>query len=279
MHFPLPAKKKPNFSFGFKDGITQPFIDGLGLDEKIFEKRDSAPSIDPGVILLGRRGDTEVLDAKTMKDRGITDTKNPVQMRVRPAWAMDGSFLVFRKLEQRVPEFNAAIQLLAQDMKISPELLGARLVGRWKSGAPIQNTKVQNASTTDPVKKGDTKSAQATSQDFNFSVTDQNACPFVAHIRKTNPRDDLKSSKIPAGPKDFVIPHRILRRGIQFGDELSDAEKKPGASTQTQRGLLFACYQSSIEDGFEFIQKSKSFRTAGFMVQPGARGKRTKEKY
>jgi deferrochelatase/peroxidase EfeB len=56
----------------------------------------------------------------------------------RPAWAKDGSFLVFRQLKQLVPEFN---KFLADNPIVEPgltpeqgsELLGARMVGRWKS--------------------------------------------------------------------------------------------------------------------------------------------------
>jgi deferrochelatase/peroxidase EfeB len=44
--------------------------------------------IEPGVILIGEQGDEP--------DNNVT----------RPAWTKDGSFLVFRKLRQFVPEFN-----------------------------------------------------------------------------------------------------------------------------------------------------------------------------
>ncbi|KAF5318263.1 hypothetical protein D9758_018706 [Tetrapyrgos nigripes] len=42
--------------------------------------------VDPGVILLGYRGDSLAIK--------------------RPPWAKGGSMMVFRKLEQSVPEFN-----------------------------------------------------------------------------------------------------------------------------------------------------------------------------
>jgi deferrochelatase/peroxidase EfeB len=49
----------------------------------------------------------------------------------RPAWAKDGSFLVFRQLKQLVPEFNKT--LVDNPINGSPELTGARIIGRWKS--------------------------------------------------------------------------------------------------------------------------------------------------
>jgi hypothetical protein len=60
----------------------------------------------------------------------------------RPAWAKDGSFLVFHQLEQLVPKFNKFLTdnpivedgLTAQQ---GSDLLGARMVGRWKSVCSI----------------------------------------------------------------------------------------------------------------------------------------------
>ena len=84
--------------------------------------------------------------------------------------------------------------------------------------------------------------------DFKFKPKDQSSCPFSAHIRKMNPRGDLGESGIQ--------PHMILRRGIPFGPEVSDAEKQSHTTTQ-ERGLLFVCYQSSLSNGFSFLQKGE----------------------
>lgn len=78
-------------------------------------------SVPQGIFLAGREGDP------------ISGTTP------RPAWALDGSFLVFRYLFQLVPEFN---EFLRKNPIIAPglspeegsEFLGARLIGRWKSG-------------------------------------------------------------------------------------------------------------------------------------------------
>ena len=55
----------------------------------------------------------------------------------RPAWAVGGSFLAFRQLEQRVPEFNKYLLDNAPagegSLQSRADLLGARMVGRWKS--------------------------------------------------------------------------------------------------------------------------------------------------
>ena len=74
------------------------------------------------------------------------------------------------------------------------------------------------------------------SNDFKFN--NDGFCPLAAHIRKTNPRDD----------SPFTKNARIVCNGIPYGTEFS-------VSPSSRRGLLFACYQSSIENGFRFIQK------------------------
>ena len=78
-----------------------------------------------GIILLGREGDAPTLGT-------------PPKPVTRPPWALDGSFLSFRYLFQLVPEFNSFLkqnpipEVLPREL--GSELLGARLVGRWKSG-------------------------------------------------------------------------------------------------------------------------------------------------
>ena len=53
------------------------------------------------------------------------------------AWANNGSFYVFRKLEQDVDGFWAFMNKKGSDLGMLPEMLAAKLVGRWKSGAPL----------------------------------------------------------------------------------------------------------------------------------------------
>jgi deferrochelatase/peroxidase EfeB len=91
--------------------------------------------------------------------------------------------------------------------------------------------------------------------DFRFAGehNNQTRCPFAAHIRKTLPRADLED----LNPPISLESRRIMRRGIQFGPEVTSFEKFEGR-TLHGRGLLFACYQSSIVNGFQFIQKSMS---------------------
>lgn len=52
----------------------------------------------------------------------------------RPAWMVEGSFLVFRKLEQNVQGFIDLTQKFESAACANADHCGAKLMGRWKSG-------------------------------------------------------------------------------------------------------------------------------------------------
>nr|UQK85149.1 dye decolorizing peroxidase [uncultured fungus] len=219
-----PEPENGHEHFGFMDGISQPAIENFDIP---FPGQKTVPA---GVILMGN-------------DLGDI---SPGKVPTHPDWTKDGSFLVFRKLAQLVPEFN---DFLAKNPIVLPgltpeagsEFLGARMMGRWKSGAPIDITPL----------KDDPQLADDAERNNNFNYSDtlnvQDRCPFTAHIRKTNPRDDLGDVA--------MKPRRIIRQGIPYGPEVT-AEEKLSNKTAYDRGLAFVCYQSSIDNGFHFIQES-----------------------
>jgi deferrochelatase/peroxidase EfeB len=133
------------------------------------------------------------------------------------------------------------------------------MVGRWKSGEPqpscrflVDLTLLLPGAPIDitPLKDDpDLGNDPQRNNNFDFSIDKtQDRCPFAAHVRKTNPRSDLA----PAG----ITSHRIWRQGIPFGPEVT-LEERETAQTLHSRGLLFACYQSSIDNGFSFLQQSE----------------------
>ncbi len=91
------------------DGISQPAV--KDVDPVTFKGQET---VRQGIILLGREGDAT--------------------SGARPSWALDGSFLAFRYLFQLRPEFDDFKKQKAERDGIDVELLGARLMGRWKSG-------------------------------------------------------------------------------------------------------------------------------------------------
>lgn len=89
-----------------------------------------------------------------------------------------------------------------------------------------------------------------TKDDNEFQFPENDAqCPFTAHIRKTNPRvivDDSNGDRMNNRA-------RIVRNGIPYGTDY-----KEGVADASRRGLLFACYQAHIEDGFRQLQATWS---------------------
>jgi deferrochelatase/peroxidase EfeB len=91
-------------------------------------------------------------------------------------------------------------------------------------------------------------------------------CPLSAHIRKTYPRDDERVATVADGltvNEADTQTHRLLRRGIPF--DLGEGEAR-------ERGLLFAAYQTSIEEQFEFVTRrwvnNADFKEPGTGVDP-----------
>jgi len=213
-----PGAEAGHEHFGFQDCLSQPPVIGFR------QPNTGEVATDAGVILIGEQGNTG-----------------------SPAWAKDSSFLAFRKLRQLVPEFN---EFLANnpipDKGLTPaqgsELLGARVVGRWKSGAPIdRDPTADNLADADDVNKVN---------DFDYSDDPaQVRCPFTSHLRKMNPR----ASAVPG--LQAVQGHRIIRQGIPYGPEVDKQEAQSGISSQ-DRGLLFTCYQSDLGQGFHFLQRT-----------------------
>ena len=144
------------------------------------------------------------------------------------AFARDGSYGAFRLMYQDVAAFNRFLIdnacRLAPALKMSPaetaEWLAARMLGRWRDGRPL----VLDPTGTDP--KVHPEDA------FTYAADgDGQRCPFSAHVRVVNPRDErIKESHAP-------VP-RVLRRGMPYGPAL-EGTRDDGVD----RGLigLFLC--------------------------------------
>jgi Dyp-type peroxidase family len=226
-----PGRERGHEHFGFLDGISQPGIRGLApVSRPSAAPERGLPGQDllwPGEFVLGYPG----------QDRRDPVKPGPIAPLPAP-WAKNGSYMVFRRLEQRVPEFRAFVAAQAARLGIYPELLTARMVGRWKSGAPLELAPLRD----NPVLGADDRR----NNDFEFGDDPfQRKCPYAAHIRKVYPRDDTSNEA-------EVQRHRIIRAGIPFGPEVEPGE----TTTRHSRGLMFVCYQTSIARQFEFIQRS-----------------------
>ena len=262
-----PDEQAGHEQFGFKDGISMPSVRGLnGPGGAFFEPRQQdAVGYDglvtesfarPGVPLLWPG---QVLFGYARQDANDPASAKPGDVPIGPSWSKNGSFLVFRRLRQDTLAFEGFIDDSVQALNnqgwtppLVSETLAARLMGRWKSGAPISL-----------YPDGD-PGRQAVTNDFGFANqrpveaadhrkinqnddTDGLICPRGAHIRKVNPRD-LSTDRGPARRTLMRLP---LRRGITY-----DATQTNGDAPSHDKGLLFIAFHSSIEDSFEFLMKT-----------------------
>ena len=198
-----PGPERGHEHFGYLDGVSQPGIRGL--------TRRSRPATNPD---QGLPGQDLIWPGEFVFGYPGQDPRDPVKPGPPPhmaaPWMRNGSFMVFRRLEQKVPEFRKFVREQAARLGIDPELLAARMVGRWKSGAPLELAPRRD----DPRLGVD----QKRNNDFEFGDDpEQRRCPYAAHIRKVYPRDDTRNEA-------EVQRHRIIRAGIPFGPEVAPGE-------------------------------------------------------
>ncbi len=180
----------------------------------------------------------------------------------------NGSFVVIRELEQDVDGFEAFVTRKADELRGAStssdqtayrdlyKVIGqypdkdwvkAKLMGRWPNGRPLIGNPVNTPSAMPGDPDAANCNAAETENDFAFGSDDPQglACPFGAHIRRTNPRD----SKQPGDKAEQEISnrHRILRRGRAY--------VRRDSSGETEKGLLFVSLCADIERQFEFVQQ------------------------
>jgi Dyp-type peroxidase family len=196
-----------------------------------------------------------------------------------PDWAVNGSYLVFRRLHQDVQAFHDFLRDKARDLGVAPEYLAAKLLGRWPTGAPIVraplaesrqpmtpctinhfNYQAASPRLPEPAKGSDACGDTDPLSGHPFEPADKDdlgtVCPFVAHIRKVYPRDDLaldaNGQPDEAIRRRFVERRRILRRGLRYGPFWHPTIHEPVPANK-ERGVLFLAYQASIQDQFEWL--------------------------
>jgi deferrochelatase/peroxidase EfeB len=145
-----------------------------------------------------------------------------------------------RKYQTRVGAFNRFLRAHGSS-EAEWELLAAKLVGRWRSGAPLTLAPdVDNpALGADPQRNND----------FNYS-NDQRGrqAPFGCHIRRLNPRDTQLTRLT-----DVNI-HRIIRRGTTYGPPY-DPNALSDDDDTVPRGAIFLFISAKAMATIEFLQQ------------------------
>ena len=267
--------------FGFKDGVSQPGILGVTIsDDPLGNPSQGNPGQDllkPGEFVLGyhRQFGSAAKDAKGHDLEGLNPKDGPNSADGLPNWVKNGSFLVFRRLAQDVQGFRTTVQTLAGELGTSADLLGAKLVGRYRSGAPLEALKYHagmgeyRPPIVDPgIANPALANSDMLNNDFEYGDDKEgDNVPLAAHIRKAYPRNQIPDQEAPkagvapvkvgaiseAEAENRTQTHRLLRRGIPFGGSLGAAK---GGGVDDPRGLLFFAYQSDINLQFEFVQSA-----------------------
>jgi Dyp-type peroxidase family len=224
--------------FGFADGLSQPEIDWDGsVAVKGALNRQYRNRIAAGEFVLGHINEYDF----------VTDYPE------EPAIGRNGSYLVYRQLEQDVVGFWrwAASQGGSVEGGVA---LAERMVGRRRDGRALAGL------------------AGHDEFDFLFDADPAGVhCPIASHIRRSNPR----SSDDPNGRRGFVRDlisslglngraeddtvassrfHRLLRRGRPYGALITPEQAIDRDVPLEPTGLHFLCLNASLARQFEFVQ-------------------------
>ncbi len=199
--------------FGFRDRLSQPVIEGSGEEPT----PGSGAPLKPGEFILG-----------------YPDENGPVANLPQPdVLSRNGSYMAYRRLQEHVALFRDYIRENAETPD-EEELLAAKFMGRWRSGAPL----VLAPEKDDPELGAD----PLRNNDFNYKEMDPHgyACPLGSHARRLNPRDTAH----------YLNRRRMIRRGATYGPALAQNAPDDGVD----RGIAAFIICADLVRQFEFAQ-------------------------
>ncbi|GAA2566955.1 Dyp-type peroxidase [Mycolicibacterium diernhoferi] len=212
--------------FGFRDRLSQPVMKGSGEEPT----PGSGDPLEPGEFILG-----------------YPDENGPVANLPQPAvLSRNGSYMAYRRLEEHVAVFRDYLRENS-DTNEGQDLLAAKFMGRWRSGAPL----VLAPDSDDPELGAD----PMRNNDFNYQQMDPHgyACPLGAHARRLNPRDTAH----------YMNRRRMIRRGATYGPALPEGAPDDGQA----RGIAAFIICADLVRQFEFAQNvwinDKTFHELG----------------
>lgn len=199
--------------FGYRDRISQPVIEGTGEEPT----PGSGAPLKAGEFILG-----------------YADEEGRVPRLPQPEiLGRNGSFMAYRRLEEHVGRFR---DFLAANGNTSDEqeLVAAKLMGRWRSGAPL----VLSPQADDPELGKDPQRNNR----FNYKTQDPHgyAVPLGSHMRRMNPRDTAVN----------MNRRRMIRRGATYGSHLPEGTPDDGV----ERGIAAFVICASLVRQYEFAQ-------------------------
>ena len=242
--------------FGFRDGIGQPVLQGMGLSRSEQRARDNARGVfddrlvQPGEFVLGQRNQygEQAYCPNVLGWPGTTSAAG--------GFGRNGTYLAVRQIEQHVNTFASFTADPARPR------LGDQMVGRRKPDAKLPDEAGYSVlrDARPPVEI----------DAFRYLPTDANGfqCPRGAHARRANPRDAL-AHDVESGIASSKL-HRLLRRGRVYANESCSQGaaaveacrgEAPGREAREGKppcghGLMFVALNTDFERQFEFVQRS-----------------------
>ena len=139
----------------------------------------------------------------------------------------NGSYMAYRRLARARREVSRVSCGEHGETPDEQELLAAKLMGRWRSGAPL----VLSPDKDDPALGADPQR----NNDFNYKEMDPHgyAVPLGSHARRMNPRDTAAN----------INRRRMIRRGATYWPHLPDNAFEDGA----ERGIAAFVICASLD--------------------------------
>jgi Dyp-type peroxidase family len=199
--------------FGYRDRLSQPVMEGSGDAPT----PGSGAPLKPGEFILG-----------------YPDEWGPPADLPQPEiLSRNGSYMAYRRLQEHVGRFRDFLREHGKTRQ-EQELVAAKLMGRWRSGAPL----VLAPDKDDPALGADA----ARNNNFDYKQMDPHgyAVPLGSHIRRMNPRDTAAN----------MNRRRMIRRGATYGPHLPEGAPEDGV----ERGIAAFVVCGSLIRQFEFAQ-------------------------
>jgi len=156
---------------------------------------------------------------------------------------LNGSFAVFKMIETDVVGFENCLQ--SNKDKIDPELLAAKICGRWRNGVPLALSP-DTDSPPDGIPPEQLNNYEYVNADGSGDPKGLR-CPVGAHMRRINPRGQPVTGQGQPGGSNNT--HRLIRRGLPYGPVYDPSQPYDGI----ERGLLGYFINSNIENQYEFV--------------------------
>jgi Dyp-type peroxidase family len=200
--------------FGYRDRLSEPQIEASGVQPT----PGSGAPVKAGEFILGH----------------VDESGELVPLPKPEVLSRNGTFMAYRRLQEHVGAFRNFLRQHGGPTAEGQELIAAKLMGRWRSGAPL----VLAPEKDDPPLGADYQR----NNNFNYAQMDPQgyAVPLGAHIRRMNPRDTTVN----------IQRRRMIRRGATYGPPLPEGTPDDGID----RGIAAFILCASLVRQFEFAQ-------------------------